>query len=183
MTLLDAAASQVAATARLALRRLTLDDADFIVALLNDPGWLEFIGDRGVRAAGDARGYLEKGPIAMYARQGFGLYCVERKADGVPIGICGLIRREGLDDVDLGFAFLQAYCSQGYALESANATMALAKSAFGLDRVVAITLPANRDSIRLLEKIGFRFERMVRLPKDKEENMLFACDTKRRSAP
>jgi [ribosomal protein S5]-alanine N-acetyltransferase len=181
MTLRDAAPSQVAATARLVLRRLSLDDADFIVALLNDPAWLEFIGDRGVRTAEGARSYLEKGPMAMYARHGFGLYCVERKADGVPIGICGLIRREGLDDVDLGFAFLSAHRAQGYALESAS--VALAKSAFGLDRIVAITLPANRDSIRLLEKIGFRFERMVRLPKDKEENMLFACDTTRGSTP
>lgn len=183
MTGLETAPAPVVVTDRLALRPLTAGDAEFILALLNDPAWLEFIGDRGVRTVEDARGYLEKGPIAMHARHGFGLYRVERKADGTPIGMCGLIRREGLDDVDLGFAFLPEFRSQGYALESARATMALARSAFGLKRVVAVTSVANRDSIRLLEKIGFRFERMVRLPKDEEEIMLFGCETPGGGAP
>lgn len=179
MTAAAAAQSPVLETTRLALRHLGFDDAAFIVTLLNDPAWLEHIGDRKVRTVADARGYLEKGPVAMYAREGFGPYLVLRKADGAKLGICGLIKREGLDDADLGFAFLPAFRSQGYALESSAAIMAMALPAHGMKRVVAITSRANRDSIRLLERIGFTFERMVRLPKDDEEIMLFGFETAR----
>jgi [ribosomal protein S5]-alanine N-acetyltransferase len=177
MTAPGGAPARVLETGRLVLRRFTADDAPFIVELLNDPGWIRFIGDRGVRTAGDARAYLEKGPVAMYARDGFGLYLTALKDGGAPIGMCGLIRREGLDDVDIGFAFLPAFRSQGYALESARAVMVHAREDYGIGRVVAITSRDNHASIRVLEKIGLRFERMVRLPKDEEEVMLFGCDT------
>jgi RimJ/RimL family protein N-acetyltransferase len=163
-------------TARLSLRRLTPDDAPFILELLNDPGWLRFIGDRGVRTVEDAQAYISSGPVAMYERVGFGLYATERKADAVPMGICGLIKREGLDDIDIGFAFLPQFCAKGYAEEAAHAVMAYGKRALGLTRIVGITSPDNASSIRLLKKLGLEFERMVQLPTGPAETMLFAWD-------
>jgi RimJ/RimL family protein N-acetyltransferase len=164
----------VVETARLRLRWLREDDAPFFLTLLNDPGWIEFIGDRGVRTVEAAREYMLNGPIAMYAREGFGLYLTERKEDGAPLGICGLIKRAGLDDVDIGFAFLPQFGGQGYAHEAAAAALDYGLRTLGLKRVVAITMPANKRSIRLLEKIGLKFERMIRMPNDSEELMLMA---------
>ena len=172
----EAVAGPVLETDRLVLRRFTTGDAPFILELLNDPGWLEFIGDRGVRTIEDARAYIMRGPMQMYAKHGFGLYLAELKGDGTPIGMCGLIRRKGLEDVDIGFAFLPAFRSQGYALEAAAAVMVHARSALGLGRIVGITLPRNRASIRLLERIGLKFERMVTMPDAREADMLFASD-------
>ena len=100
-------------TDRLVLRQLVVEDATFIFALLNDPGWLRFIGDRGIRTLDDARNYILQGPVAMYARHGFGLYVTARKQDGVPIGLCGLLKRDGLADVDIGYAFLPQFRGQG----------------------------------------------------------------------
>ncbi|MFW5437641.1 GNAT family N-acetyltransferase [Paenibacillus apiarius] len=114
---------KVLKTDRLILRWLTTDDAEFMLELLNNPSWLEFIGDKGVRTVEDARDYILKGPVDMYARLGFGLYLTERKADGVPIGICGLIKRDSLEDVDIGFAFLPRLWAKGYAYESASAKL------------------------------------------------------------
>jgi [ribosomal protein S5]-alanine N-acetyltransferase len=151
----------VLATARLALRRLTVGDAAFIVELVNDPAWLKFIGDKGVRTPDDARNYLATGPIAMYAKHGFGLWRVERTLDGAPVGICGLIKRDSLADVDLGFAFLPAHRGAGYALESARATIEYGRATLGLGRIVAIVTPDNHRSVALLEKAGFRFERAL----------------------
>ena len=161
---------------RLVLRQLTLDDAEFILRLVNDPAWLQHIGDKNVRTLADARAYLEHGPLAMYRRHGFGLNLVALKDSGVPIGICGLIRRETLDDVDLGFAFLSEYRSQGYAFESASATMAHGKKTLNLSRLLAITSPGNAPSTRLLGKLGFRFERLVRLAEGAPEVELYAAD-------
>ncbi len=163
-------------TDRLILRRLSVEDSAFILKLVNDPLWLRFIGDRGVRTLEDAHDYILKGPMAMYARRGFGLYIVERKSDGSPLGICGLIKRGALEDVDLGFAFLPAYRAQGYAYESAAAVLAYGQSVFGLKRIVAITSPDNDRSAKLLEKLGFSFEKMIQLPDDNEEVKLFAID-------
>jgi RimJ/RimL family protein N-acetyltransferase len=163
-------------TDRLILRRLSIDDDEFILGLVNDPLWLRFIGDRGVHTLADARDYILKGPVAMYARLGFGLYLVERKSDGIPMGICGLIKRDALEDVDLGFAFLPEYRAQGYAYESAAAVVAYGKSGFGLKRIVAITSPDNDQSAKLLEKLGFTFEKMIQLPDDEGEVKLFALD-------
>lgn len=167
---------KVLETERLALRWLTADDAPFILELLNDPAWLRFIGDRGVRTAEQARKYLLNGPIAMVERLGFGLYLTERKSDGVPMGICGLIKRDGLDDIDIGFAFLPQYCGNGYAFEAASAVMVYGKTTFALRRIVGITSSDNAGSIRLLEKLSLKYERMVQLPKDDNETMLFAWD-------
>ena len=163
-------------TERLRLRQFVLDDAAFIVALLNDPDWLRFIGDRGVRTLDEARAYLINGPLAMYSRLGFGLYAVVLKSSGLPIGMCGLIKREGLADVDVGFAFLPPYRAQGYAYEAAAAVMAYGRREFNLKRLVAITSLDNEKSIRLLERLSFVFEKTLRLPGDDEELNLFAAE-------
>jgi RimJ/RimL family protein N-acetyltransferase len=152
------------------------DDAEFILRLLNEPSWLRFIGDRGVRTLQDARDYILTGPVEMYARLGFGLYLVELKEGGSPIGICGLIKRDFLDDVDIGFAFLPEYWGQGYAYESASAVMAYGQRVLGLKRIVAITASDNHSSARLLEKLGLRFEGLVRYPDDGLNIRLFAID-------
>jgi RimJ/RimL family protein N-acetyltransferase len=173
---------KVLETDRLILRRLSTDDAEFILRLLNDPSWLRFIGDRGVRTTQDARDYILKGPVEMYARLGFGLYLVELKEGGIPIGLCGLLKRDFLDDVDVGFGFLPNYCAQGYAYESACAVMAYGKGALGLKRVVAITTADNHRSARLLEKMGLRFEGVVKTPDEGKEVRLFAIEVKDRPA-
>ncbi len=165
---------KVLETERLILRRVTVEDCVFILELLNDPSWLRFIGDRGVRTLDGARDYILKSLVGLYERLGFGLYLTELKGVGVPIGICGLIKRDSLEDVDIGFAFLPKFRGQGYAYESAAAVMEYGKRAFGINRLVAITSPDNYDSARLLEKLGFNFERMVKLSGDSEEVSLFA---------
>ncbi len=160
-------------TPRLTLRRFTEDDAPFILELINDPDWIRFIGDKEVRTLEDARRYLRDGPIAMYARFGLGLLCVELKA-GAPVGMCGLIRREGVTDVDLGFAFLPAFRSQGLAREAASATLAQGHGQLGLQRIVAFTAADNAPSAHLLRNIGMRLERTTTLPDSAEELLLFA---------
>jgi [ribosomal protein S5]-alanine N-acetyltransferase len=163
-------------TDRLQLRLLSVDDADFIRRLLNEPSFIQNIGDRGVRTLDDARAYVLKGPVASYEKFGFGLWLVETKPNAVSIGICGLLKRDILDDVDIGYALLPEFCSQGYALESASAVMSYAREKLGLKRVVAVTNAANQSSIRLLEKMGFQYERMVRLAPDAPEIKLFAAE-------
>jgi RimJ/RimL family protein N-acetyltransferase len=161
-------------TDRLVLRRLTVDDAELILDLLNQPSFLRYIGDKGVRTLDDARDYILKGPMDSYERFGFGLYLAVLKEDGVPIGICGLLKRESLEDVDVGFAFLPRFWSKGYACEAASAVVAYGRSTLGLNRIVAITAPDNEGSIRVLEKVGLRFERMIKFPQDGAEVKLFA---------
>jgi len=159
-------------TARLELRELELTDDVFILRLLNEEGFVRHIGDKGVRTLADAREYLSTGPIESYRRNGFGLYLTSLRG-GEPIGMCGLVKRESLPDVDVGFAFLSEHWSKGYAAESAAAVLAYGKQCLGLRRIVAITAPDNRGSIAVLEKIGLRFERMVRLADDRQELKLF----------
>jgi RimJ/RimL family protein N-acetyltransferase len=169
----DAGGDVVCETERLVLRRLTAADAGFILELLNDPGFIRYIGDRGVRTLADAGRYIEDGPAASYARHGFGLYLVALKDGGAPIGISGLVKREGLDDVDVGFAFLSQYRAQGYARESAQAALRQGYEEFGLPRIVAITAPDNHDSMKLLRKLGLKLERMIQLPGQGQESCLF----------
>jgi RimJ/RimL family protein N-acetyltransferase len=149
-------------TERLMLRHLEPDDAGFILELLNEAGFIRFIGDKGVRTLSDAREYLLQGPITSYSRHGFGLYAACLR-NGTPIGICGLVKRDGLADADVGFAFLARHSLQGFATESAAAVLAHARQQLRLQRVVAITAPDNRGSIAVLEKIGLKFERMIQL--------------------
>jgi [ribosomal protein S5]-alanine N-acetyltransferase len=166
----------VVETERLALRRLSIDDAEFIRGLLNDPSFLRFIGDKGVRTVADARAYIVKGPVESYERHGFGLYLATRKEDAAPIGICGLVKRDALEDVDVGFAFLPQFWSKGYAFESASAVVAYGRNVLGLTRVVAVTMPDNHGSIRVLEKLGFRLTGMARLSEDGPGLQLFASE-------
>ena len=150
-------------TERLVLRELTTNDAEFILKLLNTPTWLEFIGDKKVHTIEDAENYLETGPIDSYRKNGFGLWLILLKEDSTPIGICGLINRESLDDIDIGFALLPEYEKLGYGFEIAYATMNYAKNVLGINKIVAITDPKNIASIKLLDKIGFQFEKTFRV--------------------
>jgi len=167
----------VCSTQRLVLRHMREDDATFVLELLTDPSFLKYIGDRGVHTLDDARAYILKA-AAMYERYGFGLYTVELKDSGTRIGICGLLKRDALEDVDVGFAFLPRYWSKGYALEAASATMTHGREVLGLHRVVAITSPENEASIKLLKKIGFTFDRMIRLPGENADTRLFRSPEK-----
>jgi RimJ/RimL family protein N-acetyltransferase len=151
----------VLTTSRLTLRRLDEDDAPFILRLVNEPSWLRFIGDKGVRTLDDARRYLREGPLDMYTQRGFGLYLVLRNGDEQPIGMCGLIKRDALPDVDIGFAYVPETWGNGYAIEAANAVVAHARDDFGLKRLVAITSLDNDASIRVLERIGMAFEQII----------------------
>jgi ribosomal-protein-alanine N-acetyltransferase len=159
-------------TERLLLRQLDEGDAAFILQLLNEAAFLKFIGDKGVRDLDDARAYIREGPQQSYRQHGFGLYaaCL---FDATPIGICGLLKREGLDDVDVGFAFLERYRRQGYAVESAAAALAYGRETLRLRRVVAITSKDNAGSIAVLERIGLVYERMITMSPDREELKLF----------
>jgi len=176
-------------TRRLRLRQLTVSDAGFIRNLLNQPSWLRFIGDKNVHTFADARRYIEHGPMASYQRSGFGLYRVGLRGEGNranrSIGICGLIQRDTLDDVDIGFAFLPECCGAGYAFEAAAATLNYAKDVAGLNRVVAITAPDNLRSIQLLQKLGMTFERSTALSEGAAPVQLFGIDfhASRPSAP
>jgi RimJ/RimL family protein N-acetyltransferase len=147
-------------TPRLTLRRLQFDDAPFLVHLLNEPSFIENIGDRGVRSIEDAHRYLREGPLAMYAKHGFGLWHMARK-DGVGVGMCGLLKRDNLADVDLGYAVLPQFWGQGFAHEAAAATLRHGARKFGLERVLGVVSEGNTGSIRVLEKLGMSFERML----------------------
>ncbi len=161
-------------TERLLLRQFRLTDAEFILGLLNDPSFLRFIGDKGVRTLDDAQAYLTNGPIASYARLGFGLYLTLRKSDSMPLGMCGLLRRDYLPDPDIGFAFLPDYCGKGFARESAGAVIAQGRDLFGLSRLLAVTSLDNRSSIRLLERLDFRFAGLITPPASGESLRLMA---------
>jgi RimJ/RimL family protein N-acetyltransferase len=147
---------------------LDIKDAPFILELVNDPAWIQFIGDKGVRNLEDAKNYIVNGPVAMYNTIGFGLYLVERKEDLMPLGMCGLIKRDSLEDVDIGFAFSEKSRSKGYGYESASAVIAYGTNELGLKRIVAITSIDNTDSGKLLEKVGLRFEKII---SDSEEEL------------
>jgi len=166
----------VAETERLVLRRLTPADAPFIFRLVNDPDWLRYIGDKNVHSPDDAVRYLESGPLDMYRRLGFGLWAVELKESGLPIGMCGLLKRDTLDDVDVGFAFLPEHRGRGYAAEAAAAALEYGRSALGLKRIVAIVSPGNGASERLLARLGFRFERAFESPDNSERLNLYAAE-------
>jgi len=161
-------------TERLLVRQLSLEDAPFILQLVNEPSFIQNIGDRGVRTLSDAEKYIENGPIASYARNGFGLCLVTLKESGESIGMCGLIKREALEDVDIGYAFLPKFWSKGYAFEAAQAFKQYAREVVGLTRLVAIVDPNNQGSIRVLEKLGMAFEKMVRLSPEDIDLKLFA---------
>jgi ribosomal-protein-alanine N-acetyltransferase len=160
-------------TKRLRLRWLAEKDATFILDLVNEAAFIRNIGDKGVRTIDGARDYILTGPVASYAKFGFGLYLVELTETGEAIGICGLLKRDSLEDVDIGFAFLERFRKKGFAYEAAAAVMEYGRNALGLKRIVAITSADNEGSMRVLEKIGLRFEKIIRMPGSDEDTRLF----------
>src|SRR5882757_9413893 len=163
----------VCETPRLRLRYLTPHDAAFILELLNEPEFIRNIGDRGVRNLEDASHYLRSGTVTGYEKSGFGLYLVELQDGVIPIGICGLLKRDYLDDVDVGFALRESFRNRGYALEAANAVMQLGQQVLGLGRIVAITSPDNHASMSVLRRLGLEFERTIRIPEQSRDTRLF----------
>jgi RimJ/RimL family protein N-acetyltransferase len=147
-------------TTRLVLRRLEFDDASFVMALLNEPSFIQNIGDRGVRSLEDAKRYLREGPMAMYDSYGFGLWHTALKSDATPVGMCGLLQREYFKDPDVGFAFFPEFWGRGFAFEAAEATLRHGLVKYGMKRVIATVAVGNTGSIRVLEKLGMEFERM-----------------------
>ena len=163
-------------TERLNLSRLSYEDSEFILNLVNEPAFKKYIGDRGIRTLDDAKEYLRNGPIGSYECNGFGLYLVSRKNDQVPLGMCGLVKREQFEHPDLGFAFLKQHWANGYAYESSRATIEHARQDLGLTYVIAVANADNESSIKLLQKLGFRYEDMVCMPGETEEICRYGLD-------
>lgn len=163
-------------TQRLTLRHAVADDAEFMLRLLNEPSFIRFIGDRGVRTLDDAGRYIADRLVGSYEKNGFGLWVVERKDTAGPIGICGLVKRDALPDADIGFAFLPEFWSAGYAYESAAAVKQHALGALGMPRLLAITNDDNVASIRLVEKLGLEYVRMMELAPGESPVRLFALE-------
>ena len=160
-------------TERLFLSHLSEKDSGFILELLNSPGWLQFIGNSKVKTKEDARDYILNGPVKSYQQNGFGLYLVKIRQDNSLAGICGLIKRDSLDDIDIGFALLPEFEGKGYAYEAASAVIAIEGKSNELKKIAAITNNDNISSIKLLNKLGFRFEKNLTLPGEYKEVMLF----------
>ena len=163
-------------TERLILREIAIEDAEFLLRLLNEPSFISNIGDRNVRTIEDAERYALNGPITSYEQHGFGLYLVVLKETGEAIGICGLVKREAFADADIGYAFLPEYWGKGYAIEATAATKSYAFEQLGQRRLLAIVNPENESSIRLLKKLGLGFTRMVRMSDDAPEICLYSSD-------
>ena len=160
-------------TERLILRQQTIEDAGFLLELMNEPGFIKYVADRGLRTIADATDYLREKIIPSYEKFGFGFYRVELKESGTPVGICGLVKRETLDAVDVGFSMLERFRGKGYAFEAAAAVMGYGRTVLGLREIVGVTAPGNQVSIRLLEKLGMRFQRKIHLPGYGPESLLF----------
>ena len=161
-------------TERLILTELSIDDAPFFFKLVNDPDWIRYIGDRNVSSIHDAENYLNERILPSYTKYGFGFYKVSIKATSKPIGISGLIDREGLDHVDVGFAFLPAGRGMGYALESTKAVLNYAQNELNLDPILAIVNTDNKRSHLLLEKLGLQFKKMIMLPNETKEICMYS---------
>ena len=160
-------------TQRLSLRQFTVDDAQFILKLLNEPSFLRYIGDKKVRNLEDARQYILNGPVASYERNGFGLYLVELKESYTPIGMCGFLKREELPDPDIGFAFMPEFWGKGFAFEAAAALLQDGRERLRLQRILAITSLDNDASVKLLERLGFGFDSVITLAAGREQVKLF----------
>jgi RimJ/RimL family protein N-acetyltransferase len=163
-------------TERLRLRTLDTGDAVFYLRLVNTPGFIEFIGDRGIRTVEAAAEAIANGPMAMQAELGHSIYLVELKEGGEPVGMSGLIKRDTLDNADIGYAFLPEHCGRGYAYEAAAGVLEHARRDIGLTRLLAITSPGNAASIGLLQKLGLRLQKVVHLTADDPGTNLFSRD-------
>lgn len=164
-------------TERLVLREITVDDSEFILDLLNQPKYLQYIGDKGVRTVEDAATFIENLVRKSYRDNGYGHYIVRLRDDPTPMGTCGYVRRDLLPDPDIGFAFLPQFERKGYAFESADAVLKYGREVLDFKRVLAITTPDNESSGRLLEKLGFTFDRLIKPAAGDEELKLFSSDT------
>src|SRR3712207_2499377 len=160
----SAGAKQILETERLSLREMTTADAPLVLEILNEPAFIEFVADRGVRSVDEAEKFIEEKFVRSYAEHGFGFYAVELKESGTPIGMCGLIKRDVLEDVDIGFSIFERFWGHGYATEAARALMHYGLTTLGLPRIVGVTAPHNERSAAVLEKLGLRFEKMIEMP-------------------
>lgn len=165
MTLID--------TNRLVIRNITEQDFHFIFRLLNEPSWIKYIGDKGIKTEDDAKNYIQTGPLQMYKDFGFGLFLVTLKENAVPIGLCGLIKRPSLENIDLGYAFLPEYTGKGYAFEATKAVIQYGKEQLSIDKVVAISTIDNLNSEKVLLKLGFSFDSLIKENNSSEELKLF----------
>lgn len=163
-------------TERLEMRWLTLDDAPMMLAVWNDPAFLRYVGDRGIRTLEQARAAIEAGPFGLYSRYGYGPFRLRLRDESADVGICGLFRRATLDEPDIGFAILPDYCGRGLGFESSVAVLDHARHALGLPAVTAIVSPANEPSIGLLGKLGLRYDRPIRMPGDDHDASLYRID-------
>jgi len=164
-------AGPILTTARLSIREMAPRDAAFMLALLNDPGWLENIGDRGVHTEAEAARYIEERIASSYASHGYGFYLVET-ADA-PIGICGLVSRDGLPAPDLGFAYLAAHVGRGYGREAGEAMLRYGRDVLGLGEIIAFIRPGNTASAALLRRLGFVADGPVHVPGYTGGSLLF----------
>jgi RimJ/RimL family protein N-acetyltransferase len=161
-------------TERLVLRRITLDDTGLVLAVWNDPAFIHHVGDRGIRTIEDAQDALNEGALKLYEEHGYGPYCMSLKEDGRQIGICGLFRRDNLDDPDIGFAVLPRYRGKGFVAEAAQAVVTHARDDLGITTLTAIVSPNNTASIGLIEKLGLKFERGITMPGEDDVISLYS---------
>lgn len=161
-------------TARLRLRKLTEDDSAFVLRLVNEPAFLTNIGDKEVRNLDDARRFIREGAWTNQPKPGYGQLLVELKDTGEPVGVCGLLYRPSLDVTDVGFALLSAYHREGYAYEAATAVLQYGRSTLGIPKIVALTIPENTASIRLIEKLGLQFVEVVQMWPEDPGTLLYA---------
>ena len=162
-------------TPRLRLSPVCEDDARLLLEVWNDPTFIHYVSDRGIRTVEQAQQAISDGPVSLFATYGYGPYRVERKSDGQSIGICGFFRREFLDDPDLGYAILPAFRGEGYASEAARQVLVIGGVVFGLQRIKALIAPANAASIHVIEKLGFKFERRCRMDAD-DDTLVYRFD-------
>lgn len=163
----------ISETDRLTLRHLVREDAEFILRLLNEPSWIEFIGDKNINNLNDAKKYIELSAITLYQQFGFGLFLVSTKDNDTPLGLCGLMQRDNLDHADLGYAFLPEFWGKGFAFEAVESVLDYAKNTHQLSQVLALTKASNASSIKLLHKAKFTFDRELKLMDDKENLQIY----------
>lgn len=161
-------------TERLLLRHVeVVRDSEFLLEVLNEPPFIRFVADRGVRSLEDAAAYIEEKIEPSYVKYGFGFYIVEVKENHESAGMCGLVKRETLDDVDIGYSFLERFWGRGYAYEAAAALLAYGREVLRLPRIVALAAADNVSSIRLIEKLGLRYTTTVQLPGYSSESRVY----------
>lgn len=168
----------ISSTNRLILREAKFNDASFIFELLNNPTWIEHIGNRNIKNLKDAKSYIQKALIDSYELHGFGMYIMTLKESGKPLGLCGLLKRENLEHYDIGFAILPAYAGKGYTFEAGQLVIEQAYTDFGIETVYGITYDGNIASQKLLEKLGLKHIKNIKFGDYDEESMLFSNESR-----